>query len=227
MTAVRALPLPVGLLLVRNFEWLKWCGLVAMLFDHVQVYGFGQATSLSEFVGGFAFPLFAVSLAAGVVLKHDDALGAVAIRLLVWACVAQIGVVLFRGAVPINVLFTLAFGLVAYLLYQSESLASQFVLSGLIVASVIVEFSVIGVLFVWSMIAAFRSENWFGLLVPFALSFLLVPFNGWQFSPMLAAVAVPLIALIPRDLERVPRIFYWLYVAQWPVLFLMARYLGS
>ena len=89
--------------------WLKIIGIITMFIDH---YHFVIGGSLIlNIIGRLAFPIFAFSLNEGYF--HTSNLKKYLIRLFIFAIIIQIPAILFKLNYPVNIFFTLFFGLLA------------------------------------------------------------------------------------------------------------------
>lgn len=215
---------PVGVRYVRNIELLKWLGVVCMLVDHLFLYVFGETNMIAERVGALAFPLFAIALSAGLCLRHEDYAWQILPRMVFFAVVAQVASLVVRDGFPLNVIFTLALGVWGHLIWRSEhSLARRVGLSaGILALGMACEFSAVGVLLVWLLLDAMRSERWESLGLPLIVLAMLSPFNSGSHFALLSPFVVLLVAAFSFELPRVRGVFYWAYVLQFPVLWLAA-----
>lgn len=89
--------------------WIKIIGIITMFIDH---YHFVIGGSLIlNIIGRLAFPIFAFSLNEGYF--HTSNLKKYLIRLFIFAIIIQIPAILFKLNYPVNIFFTLFFGLLA------------------------------------------------------------------------------------------------------------------
>ena len=197
-------------------ELLKWLGLAAMLYDHAELFA-GVALPYAAAVGAFAFPFFAIALGAALAGEPTGKLGLVVRRLFFWALVAQVVVVFVRDPMPLNVLFTLAVGVLAFLGTESRrwGRGSMLVLCAIGV-SLISEFSVLGATFVWASLYVFaRGHQPLCLCVP---AIPLYIFNEGSMFSVVAVVAAAGLLSQNVSVPRIKRVFYLAYIAQWPLL---------
>lgn len=131
---------------------LKTAAIVAMTCNHVANVFAGQLPSAVLFslfaVGGLTFPIMAFLLVEGY--RHTSNVGKYALRLAIFACVAQVPYSLLWGAVP-NVLFTLLVGLGALWLHSKMGRNPLFLLALMAAALLTLPFDwgCIGVLLVF------------------------------------------------------------------------------
>lgn len=199
-----------------GIELLKWLGFAFMFYDHAAVFG-GIDLPYAEAVGTFAFPFFVVALAAVMADKTPSKRRSVFARMWKWGFVAQAVCLLVRDPLPLNVLFTLASGLLLIdALDRWRTWRGAVVIAVLLLVGSLAEFSFVGVALVTVTIAVFQ-----GRLHPawmYGVSFLLFPFNSGQLlAPAAMWIAVALLESGPR-LPRLQRAFYPLYAVQWVLL---------
>jgi TraX protein len=204
-----------------TIESFKWLGLIVMFAEHWMRYVVGELPEWLYLCGRVAFPLFVSALALGLRRLPDARLQLVALRLCLWALVAQASLQLVDAPEgQLNVLFTLGLGVAVVLGF--ERIRSPFVLALVLCAAGAValwcEFGIIGTALVAAAVALTREED------PSALAWIAV-------GGLLAALALPnrnhfALAAIPIgvlvwwlgfEVPRVRRIFYWAYALQFPV----------
>ena len=140
---------------------LKAAAIVAMTCNHVANVFAGQLPPALLFplfaVGGLTFPIMAFLLVEGY--RHTSNVGMYALRLAIFACVAQVPYSLLWGAVP-NVLFTLLMGLGALWLHDKMGRNPLFllVLMGAALLTLPFDWGCIGVLLV-SLFQVVRSDG--------------------------------------------------------------------
>lgn len=92
-----------------NLFCLKIIGIITMFIDHYHyIIGGNQIFNI---IGRIAFPIFAFSLNEGYF--HTSNLKKYLIRLFTFAVIIQIPAILFKLNYPVNIFFTLFFGLLA------------------------------------------------------------------------------------------------------------------
>lgn len=197
-------------------ELLKWLGLAAMLYDHAELFA-GVLLPYAASVGAFAFPFFAIALGAALGLEPSGKLALVVRRLFFWALIAQVVVVFVRDPMPLNVLFTLAAGVLAFVGTESRRSGRGAVLVlGAVGVSLVSEFSILGATFVWASLYVFsrrRQPLWLCLpAIPLYL------FNEGSMFSVVAVVAAAALLSQSVSVPRVKRVFYLAYIAQWPLL---------
>jgi hypothetical protein len=214
---------------VRNLETLKWVGVVCMLVDHVALYVLHAPTPITEFFGALALPLFATSLGWAVGNQAIGKTREIALRIAHVAAYAQL-FVLFVSRVPqATVLATLALGAYLFLVFADDGVRMwKRIAYGCVIAAAasFVEFGWFGVAFVASCCWMGRERSARSFYVAAVLLATLTPYN----ASYGAIAAIPLIwacSLLPGDLRRVRYVFYAVYVAQFPILWALARALGT
>ena len=115
---------------------LKLIAIVSMLFDHSGYLIFGGFSAFN-FIGRFAFPLFAFQLTEGY--SHTKNLKKYFLRLFLFALISQIPFLLFRmnlveNAFYLNIFFTLLLGLTTILIYDKNKFLG--VISFLFIATI-------------------------------------------------------------------------------------------
>lgn len=194
-------------------EFAKWLGFAAMIYNHWGV--FVEPLPYFEMVGSFAFPLFVWAIAAATRNANARQDATTIKRMLVWGFLAQVVVVLVRDPLPLNVLFTLASGVAFARAIQSREQRWVYLAIAVVIGAVS-EFTIVGTAVTGLMIASAR-----GLLSPWsaiAASVPLYAFNaGWP-TATLAVVALTYWGHALPELPRRRRVFYPLYVVQYPLL---------
>lgn len=98
---------------------LKIIAIISMLFDHVGYTIFNKFSFLN-YIGRFAFPIFAFQLTEGY--SHTKDLKKYFFRLFLFAIISQVPYMLFissyTNSFSFNILFTLILGLLAITLYE-------------------------------------------------------------------------------------------------------------
>ncbi|ASQ48582.1 conjugal transfer protein TraX [Leptotrichia sp. oral taxon 498] len=92
-----------------NLFCLKIIGIITMFIDHYHYIIVGN--QIFNIIGRIAFPIFAFSLNEGYF--HTSNLKKYLIRLFTFAVIIQIPAILFKLNYPVNIFFTLFFGLLA------------------------------------------------------------------------------------------------------------------
>lgn len=204
-----------------GLEAIKWLAFALMVLDHVARYAVPGLGPVPWLLGRLVFPLFAIALGVGLSRRQD--LRDVATRLALWGCIAQ-GAMLVavpRG-VELNVLFTFAagVGVVQLARARGRSIALRaLAISGIVVASCLVEYGPIGVAVVASAIwAAHRhaqgGRHWLSVGALAFSVLCLWPINATPMAVLALPVAWALLRW-PIALPRYRRLFYRGYAAQW------------
>lgn len=98
---------------------LKIIACVTMFIDHIS-YAIPGDTSILNYIGRFAFPIFAFQISEGYI--HTSNEKKYIIRLLFFALISQYPFMLFHSLIStdfaLNVLFTLLFGLISIIIYD-------------------------------------------------------------------------------------------------------------
>jgi len=212
----RAVPLS------ERVELLKWLAFALMVVDHLGKFAHVQLPGW-VFLGRGAYPFFA--LAFGYALSVVPDARALLVRLVACGFVAEcLGAWSVTRGVPVNVLFS--FALCAYLLHRLRVAKSPY---SMIVPVLLVyllagatEYGVAGVLLIASAWFYFCSPSPLRAgMVAVASVFLVVPNGGMWWGSLWSVVGLALLFL-PVGLPRVRRVFYVLYVAQWPALWVLS-----
>lgn len=201
-----------------GIELLKWLGVFAMLYDHAAYFA-GVSLPYAHHVGSFAFPAFAYAMVAAMHDRPVGKYGQVARRMFTWGLIAQIAVVFVRDPLPLNVLFTLGAGL-AFSALLSEDLTAKTVgsMAVFLALGAFAEFSVVGVAFIVAAHAHVRGHSF---LWPVAVSIFLPVFNEMSLGASFATILIPYLLQYGPELTRVKRVFYPVYVLQWPLMRLL------
>ena len=108
---------------------LKIIAIISMLVDH-SGYLIFNSFSFMNYIGRLAFPIFAFLITEGYI--HTSNLKKYFLRLLIFAVISQIPfMLLFPNSFTLNILFTLALGLLAITVYNklnNKSLGFIFVI---------------------------------------------------------------------------------------------------
>jgi len=203
-------------------ELLKWLGLAAMLVDHVARFVFNSPSSLSEHIGTFAFPFFAVALTAGLAQRNLSRY--LCRRFYVGIVLAQLLWIPVVGIFPVNVLATLFLGV---LVYEVERAHGPIPALALFLGSLFVEFGPFGVLMVYALRWSFHRLELSPILLALIAAIFLTPWNsGSPLAPVAVGMAY-LVVLSPFGLPRCRGIFYYAYILQWPLLWLAGALVAS
>ena len=195
-----------------GIESVKWLGVIAMIYDHLEVFA-GWLLPFAAGIGGLAFPLFAVGLAAALADATLLKMRSISKRLLLIGLVAQVAVIFVRDPLPLNVLFSFCAGLGLYVAIKEKSFLFAIVAA---VVATLSEFSWPGALVILAALAHYRDGASVGWM--YAASVLLFPFNEMQLTaPLGVAVALWLVVNGPA-IDRKKHAFYPIYVLQYPVL---------
>lgn len=210
------LPAPYRVSAARA-EFLKYVGLVCMLFDHFSKF-LGWSCFLSHPLGRMTFPLFAA--AASVQICRPGVPVRVFRRLLVCS-VLVLPVFYFVCREPIlPAIFTLGAGGLLWAFLASapdfRSLRPLLVLFGLLVLSCFGEYSVFGAVYVAGLALVLRrpgsSLGWSFFLVGVLGQFWTE--GAWQ---LVACLGAPLLLFVAPPVPRVRRLFLSVYLLQWPI----------
>lgn len=201
----------------RSIEPLKWLGLALMLIEHVCRYVLDVFPPVVYVLGRMVFPLFAIALAVG--LRDSDVVQRrnVALRLLVWGLPTAGIIYLVRDPVPLNILFTFAFGVTLHSVWRGVGRARVLVAVVMLLLGFVVEYGPAGVAAVALFCAAVREESRTELALHFAVGILAVCIANASWVPLLAPLVVAAVVTSGVEIPRVRRLFYWSYVGQWPV----------
>jgi hypothetical protein len=223
MTQATTLSRAESALSIQGLELCKWLGLVAMLWEHCAVY-LTLPLPFPQVVGALAFPFFAVGLAAGLAGKPAGKKAQVVRRLFVWGMGAQVASVLVRDLLPLNVLFTLGCGVLLHLAWKdSTGKARAGVVALALAFSVATEFATFGALLVAALLAHLETGKQ-GVFAPWALaaSLPLYAFNEGSFFATVGVLGALLVLQYGPMVSRARRVFYPVYVFQWPLFKLLA-----
>ncbi|APE31541.1 hypothetical protein BOX17_11645 [Halomonas aestuarii] len=213
--------------------WGQWLAVGAMTLEHLVRFLLPEASPLTPWailLGRIALPLFAAMVAWHAVHNTRDPLG-YALRMLAIALIAQLPFALVTGSDKLNVIFTLALGLLLTVpLVRSDRLTFALALGFAIAATVIapaLEYGVPGLLLVPAFALAFQPvpDHWRPILsIPAALvAFQLNP--SLVFNLVSLSTALGLLLLLMRGaghvsarLTAMPRS---LWLSWYPVHFLV------
>ncbi|MEM8684363.1 MAG: TraX family protein [Pseudomonadota bacterium] len=203
-----------------GIELVKWLGLAAMVYDHVDAYS-TVTLPLASHVGAVAFPFFVYAMFAALADAPAGKVRDVVRRMFAWAVVAQIAVLFVRDGFPLNVLFTLAAALAVSGVYRLDRVNATHVFLALpfVLIALLAEFSLAGLLF--ALVVAGEIQRGWSRWWTVAAALPLFAFNELSFAACAAAIAASIISKQGPSIGRIPRIFYPLYVVQWPLLRLL------
>lgn len=190
-----------------------------MIGDHVNRYLWSGAHDWIEQAARAVFPLFAMVLGAGLRGRRLDSHARQVWGLIGWALLAQLAMLplMLSGVMGprLNVLWTLAFGMVLIVWWSAESSArrvSRVLAWGVVLAaSCVAEYGPVGVMLVWAAWRGSRAGIWLCLgwlaLTQLSLVPLVVPAMFWACETWI------------REPGRSPkRLFAAGYVVQWVVI---------
>ncbi|MCH4889735.1 conjugal transfer protein TraX [Acidaminobacter sp. JC074] len=95
--------------------YLKWIAVILMIIDHIGFFLLPQYKIL-RIIGRLSFPIFAFLIANGYSYTRD--VKKYFLRLFVFACIIQIPSLFMT--LPVNVFFTLSFGLLSIMVFESK-----------------------------------------------------------------------------------------------------------
>lgn len=201
-------------------EAIKWLAFALMVADHLARYALPSLGPVPWLLGRLVFPLFAIAFGAVAVSAIRAKDSRPLLRLVIWGAVAQVPMAM---AVPelraLNVLFTFACGLLIARSFVSGASIWRRVLGFAlaVLASCACEYGPVGALLVASCLwwGATRS-NWAVSAVIVAVA-LLTPINATAFGLLAVPVAWAFLRW-PIEVPRIPRLFYYGYVAQWALV---------
>lgn len=208
-----------GVPLSERVELLKWVAFAFMLVDHAGQY-LGVELPAWNLLGRGAFPLFALTVGYGLAVGPDTR--AMLLRLIYCGTMAEVlGAWSVTGG-QLNVLFL--FALAAWQVHLSRvsaSLARRAVALALaIVLAVATEYGIAGLVLVmvcwWFWCGTSRTR---ALCVVLVSLLLVVP--NYSFLGTWWLVGGLALLLLPVGVPRLKRAFYWGYVAQWPLLWVL------
>lgn len=203
-------------------ESLKWIAFSLMVNEHFWRYVIGDDHGLAWQIGRVVFPLFAWVLAYNLGRNWSaDGVRRVVVRLLIFGLVAQPFAIYLTGSYRLNVLFTLAAGLVLAFAWIFSGRHAWICAAVALLASPFAEFDLFGVALVFSL-TVWQCSQRLRWAIPSAVSLAaLYLVNGnW-----LALLFVPLVVFavyLPMQFPRVRGLFYYLYPAHLAALSLIA-----
>jgi hypothetical protein len=204
-----------------NVELLKWVGAALMLYEHAWRFGVGTFPGHVYFAGRVVFPAFVIALAASLRHARQETLTATWRRMAMWAAAAAAGSMIARGT-PSNVLMTFAAGTFLYCVWAGFARVRWAAVLLTAWLAFGVEFGAYGVAAVFFALNAARTRNAAGAAVSATAAFIALALA--QSNATIGAVGVIVacgIATIQLELPRIRRLFYWVYVAQWPLIALI------
>ena len=211
-----------------QLEAVKWVALAFMLLEHFWRYAIGEMPPAVYQAGRIAFPLFAFALALGLGSKPCVAVRVVLGRIFAWGLVAQVaGLLVDVPLTRLNVLFTLGLGLLSAYAFSCEPRWWRAAIFAVPIAILgwHCEFGLWGAGLVFALLqlarSGWQSRNYW-LLTGLMLVTLSIP--NRSMSALLAVPAVYLVILSGITVSRIRRVFYWIYVAQFPAFALMRQW---
>lgn len=177
---------------------LKIIACISMFMDHIGYIIF-NGTSYFNYIGRFAFPIFAFQISQGYI--HTKDVKKYFKRLLIFAIISQIPFMLFRSQITsgfaINTIFTLLFGLAA--IYSYDKISKVFGVSialslGLIAEILKFDYGFYGVIIIL-LFYMFRKNtillvSSFSLVTIIKYSFMLLPFISYGSDTMLMVIKI-------------------------------------
>lgn len=214
---------------------LKWIAVAAMLVDHVGRYGFGLGLDSWAFaVGRIAFPIFAGVLGIHLARYGSDLaqIARTARRLVLWAGISALPSWLARGDwLPINVFATLALGALCCAAgMHPGAVARLAALAMSLTLAVFVEFSVPGVLIVWSVYEWARRPTGYGVALGCVSAIIGLALTNGLFGGVEAVLgtiagfgAIAVAVVLPRSSRRTKWAFYGAYPVHLTAIGLIVR----
>ncbi|HMA78532.1 MAG TPA: TraX family protein [Candidatus Paceibacterota bacterium] len=201
---------------------LKLLALATMIIDHVGVVFFPDQV-LWRIIGRFSLPLFAFAIAEG--FRQTSSIPQYGLRLLLLGVVSQVPYsLLFYESVltfaELNILFTLALGLLALMAWSlpSRPVAIGLVAGTLVAAELLrVDFGAFGILLVLSSYVFLQQSRWWGVfaLVLSTFWYTLWGINStWYWVQFFSLLAIPFCLLyrgVQGNRQLYSRYFYALY----------------
>ncbi|MGP4945161.1 TraX family protein [Pseudoalteromonas nigrifaciens] len=207
-------------------ECLKWIALILMTGDHISTFLAGGDIAVLNNAGRIAMPLFAFVFAYNLNRENAQTLyKRSAKRLLIFGLISTpfyISLANTNGIYPLNILFTLAAGLLCIVAYSQKryvELALVFIFTGLIV-----EYNWFGLMLIFTcyMYIKSKQERW---LYSVLLSLVLLYLSNMNFY---AFLAIPIILMFAGREVKFPR-FKWAFYCYYPlhlcVLLMIKTYL--
>ena len=185
---------------------IKLLAVVLMVIDHVGFFLMPSATIL-RIIGRLSFPLFAFLIVNGYVYTSN--FKKFFTRLFVFAVIIQLPVLWID--IPVNIFFTLSFGLLMIHIYEKEPLflVKIFYMFGVLVITYILnpDYSLYGVLLIFC-IHLFKGK-WFSLALSFMILSLVFYGNNIQ---IYAVFSIPIMMLYNEKLGfKIKWLFYLFY----------------
>lgn len=198
-------------------DTIKWLAIAAMVVDHVGLFLLPDFVLL-RFVGRLAMPLFCCLVALGAVgsSRPKRYFG----LLLLFAIISEPVSAWVFGTMPLNVLFTLALGML--------SVRRLWLLPLCIVASFATEYGAPAVLLIWTLSVWLRGYGVVWLAAACVCTTLL---NVGAFADVIALTALALfiaqrmgrLSELPWTLPRTGRVFfYWFYPVHLSAIFALS-----
>lgn len=206
--------------LSERVELLKWLAVVLMLWDHTKYLGDGLGAW--QVMGRGAYPLFVLAFGYALTVVTDSR--QLLVRLLYMGLIAEcLGAWTVTADGQLNVLFS--FALVTWLAHCRRAGASPV---GYVVrvavalaAAAFVEYGPAGVLLTMAASYYWTRPGWIRAGVLAAAGVLLVVPNN-SFLGLWWLLSGVVLVQAPIGVPRVRRAFYVVYVAQWPLLWVVS-----
>lgn len=205
-------------------NYIKLLAVFFMALDHIGAFLFPEVLWL-RIIGRFAFPLFAQQIVEGFIYSRN--IESYSLRLFFLASIWQLFYAYFiylgdfSSSAPLNVIFTLLYGLICIKLYDSKQ---WYFLTFALISSFCADFFQVGfqygtygVLFILGFY--YFSSYYFIFAYFWILSALVVGVGIYPSIQMFAPFAVFFVALPLSVSFRPGRFFYWFYPGH--LLFLM------
>lgn len=187
--------------------FVKLSAFALMVLDHVDWFLWGGALGLNGTLGRVVAPAFVVVLALG--LQHvttADHQARLLLRLLAAGAVAQVPYALLQGAWwPLNIMWTLALGVVLVVLWERGHLFGALVVG--VLASTVVDYGWLGAGALWVSYGLLRARVPLVCVAAVAGA----AFSVWNGS-LWALLAVPLVWAGEVMPGRAPRLKWFFYV---------------
>lgn len=200
---------------------LKWFALIAMVGFHFNHAFSFNPSELIVLIGRLAFPIFGFVLGYNLAVNHargaTDTESKMMRLLLIFGCFAQPFYWSYAyAALPLNIMFTLAFGV--FMVYRYQQYSAWFVL---VVLGIFVDYAWAGVLYILASYLitrrALSGELPLHYLIGFVLMLTAVSLTTQSYYPMLVLVLLAL-GLLWKPSFSLPRC-KWLFYAVYPIHF--------
>lgn len=198
---------------------IKVLAVILMVIDHVGFFLF-PGEQIFRIIGRLSFPLFAFLITTGYVHTRD--VKKYLLRLFIFA--NMIHIPSFFMSIPLNIFYTLSFGLLSIMIYESKQHWAVKILLGIALIGVVefagADYGLYGVLLIF-VIYLFKSNIPYLFL---SMSILSVSFYGFNGIQLFSVLAIPIMAIYNNEQGPKWKVFFYLF---YPVHIVILQFIST